>query len=252
MNPLAVAIIAGGRHGGGGGGFTPNAAVFDGTNDYLYRTVSLSAVANGKLLTFSCIASFASGSDGSARSIFAQGDGGSNTTKVSISRNASNKLAIFARTPTPAVCLDITGSVNITNASGPVHIFVAVDMDSASNTKIWINGVEDTSRTVTTFTVGATLKLVVNDTPPKVHVGAAYDGTARFSGALKELWLDDVYHPHPEDFATGATPLDIGATGNGPTGNAPALYLSRNGNGNAWAVDSSGNSNNFTVAGALD
>ena len=235
------------------GAFTPHAAAFDGTNDYLARSTGLAGLADGKKVTFSCIAWFADGSDDAEQVIFAQGLAEGTSTTFTVSRTATNKLFVFGRDTAGVACLSITGSVDITHSSGPVHVCVAIDLAQASvNSKLWVNGVNDTGRTVTTFIVDSVMKLAIDGATPKVRVGSATGATSKFSGALKELWLDDVFHPHPEDFATDSTPLDIGATGDGPTGSAPALYLSRNGSGNAWAVDSSGNGNNFTVVGALD
>ncbi len=123
--------------------------------------------------------------------------------------------------------------------------------------KIYINGVLDAG-TVSTF--GPNTEIIdFVAAVPTWQIGRNAGGDLA-NGALAELWLDDVYSNTPTAFvrraATGVCkPISLGATGNLPTGSAPALYLSLNGSGasvgaaNGWAVDSSGNNNGFTVVG---
>ncbi len=225
---------------------TANTAVFDGTNDYMRLTGNLTGIADSKLLTCSFWISFAGG-DGVQQSIYQIEDG--LTQRLSIGKDTSNRIFMQGWDSSGNMVLSaIATSPAVTVASGYVNVVIAVDLANSSNRGFYING---SAATVTwgTYTDTA-MDLVMVD--GRNVCGANRVNTSKITATLAEFWLDDVYNNVVADYyCTGGHPQDVGATGSIPTGSAPALYLSRNGSGNSWNTDSSGNGNTFTVTGSL-
>lgn len=223
--------------------FTAATAVFDGTSDYLSLAGSPAAWADGKAFTGSFWLKMESGSDGTLYQIAA-----SSSNRFGIQRTAGNKLRLFGQSSGGTTAIDVETTTNITVASGWVHVFFCYDTATAAGTKlrkIYLNGVSDTL-TETTFT-----NTTIDASNTAWRIGSTSTNTNRLAAALAEFWLDDSYLDDPTKFAAGGHPISLGATGNTPTGSAPAMYYSLNGSGNSWAVDSSGNGNTLTVTGSL-
>lgn len=221
-------------------------AVFDGSTDNLTKSAILTGLSDSKATTFSFWVRF-DGGDGIGVQLWMEVF--SSTSWVSIDRTTANKIHILARNGSSVVILDATSNQTVTIASGWTHINICIDLANVSNRHFYFNGLDDVGVTWTTYT---------NETMDFQHginsdfsVGGTTSGGSRLNGALTEFWWDDTYLNDPSKFIAGGCPISLGPNGNLPTGSAPVLYLSLNGSGNSWAIDSSGNGNSFTVVGAL-
>jgi hypothetical protein len=219
------------------GSFTANTAVLDGTTDFLTRS-SLTGISDGKTFTFSGWFQDTSG-NANAHNFFAAGAG---YIDIYIT---IHKVVVAARNAAGATILDGVGTVNI--GSSWTHVYVCVDLANSANRHVYVNGVEDSSYLWSTYT---------NDTIDMTHgsyaVGASVAGFSKFKGAFAEFWFNNTYLDSPSSFVcttAGTHPLDLGTTGQTPTGSSPIFYLSKSGSGNSWATDSSGSGNTFTVNG---
>jgi len=110
-------------------------------------------------------------------------------------------------------------------------VSISIDLSSTSNRHVYING-ESATTTWTTYTVGGT----INFTGLNVFaVGSNYAGGGTFfNGRLGALWFNTSYidlsvASNLAKFVSGtgidAKPVDLGATGELPTGTAPLIYL---------------------------
>ncbi len=219
-------------------------------NSQLLRKASaLTGLADSKAFTFSCWAKMAA--DGNTKAFVVINTSGA-SVRFQINRGTGNGLVFSGINSSGTTILDaVSTNSKLRISDGWVHIFVCVDLANSGNRHVYFNGVEDTGVTWTTYT-NDTIDL--SPTSPGVTIGANALDNNKFDGSMAEFWLDDVYLNAPLSFmcnTAGNHPINIGTTGNTPTGSAPAIYLSRNGSGNSWATDSSGNANNMTVTGTL-
>jgi len=229
------------------GGFTAQTAVFSSGN-YARRTTASTGIADGKAFTLSVWAK-STGSDGVEQTIFdICNSSAPSVPKLRLRKLADNTINIEARTASGTLLLYATNTTAITSGSGWVHIYICIDaLTATTNHRLYINGVNE----YTNSTLSNVNDIDLDPTNYRMTVGAGGSATVPWVGELAELWFDDSFHSDHTDFRAGSVPADIGATGSTPTGTAPALYLSRNGSGNSWATDSSGNGNTLTVTGTL-
>jgi len=165
----------------------------------------------------------------------------SSASRVRIRRGSGNKLTVFGNG-----ILDIASNTSLNVALGLFHAYVCVDMDSKANTKIYINGVSD-GWTETTFSVGSTLDHT--GASGTWSIGANSTGTEIHPGDMTEFWFNDQYLDNPLLFRSArGRPMDLGTTGQNPTGSAPVFYYSRNGGGTSWNVNG-GTGGNMTFTG---
>lgn len=226
--------------------FTANTAVFDGVNDFAQKSLSISGLADGQAFTLAFWVK--ADVDGTLYRIFTVSEGGT-PTKLRVFRTVGNTIEIVGSNGAGTTVLEASTSSTITSAAGWVHVYIAIDLSSTSNRHIYFDGVEDASVTWTTYNTAGIIEF---DPPvPRITAGADGGGAGKLAGALSELWFNDIYFNDVTKFISGGAPISLGATGNLPTGTAPALYLSQNGSGDSWATDSSGNGNTLTVTGAL-
>jgi hypothetical protein len=223
-------------------------ADFDGTNDRLTRA-SLTGVATGKTFTFACWVRV-DGPDDAQLSIIDMSASFDGASYFHVYRNSSNKIEILGRSATGAT-IHLTGetSISVTAASGWTHIYICVDLSDPTKRHIYIDDVED---------MGVNWSVYNNSDINFTHGSSAWGiggsglgHSILFDGAMSELWFQTTYFDDPSKFISGGCPVDLGAAGETPTGVSPALYLSSNGSGDLWRVDSSGNGNDFAVQGEL-
>lgn len=223
--------------------FTAQTALMSASN-YARRSTAPANLADSTTYTLSCFVEF-TGGDGVDQTVFDISNGTS--TKLRLRKTSSNLFVFDTWSPGGTQQAAITTSGAITVSSGRVHVYVCVNQASSAVTKFYVNG--SNVRTDSSITNTASCDLVPST--PKYSFARNGGDTSTADVRLSEFWFDDIFLDSPNLFATGSTPLDIGANGDTPTGSAPAFYFSLNGSGNSWATDSSGNGNNFTVTGTL-
>lgn len=222
-----------------------NTAFFDGNDQFNLTT--LAGIADTKVVTLSTWVKFTA-SDGVSKKLFSIDSDNVPGLRFGVTRNAANTVTIEGRNAVPAVILDATSSFSLTIASCWVHIYIAIDLANSANRHIYFNGVEDTGMTWTTYS-NDTLDLITASAT-STEIGANRNNLEVLTGNLAEFWFNDVYFNDPTKFRCSANhPIGLGATGDLPTGTAPAVYLSLRGAANTWSVDVSGNGNTFTITG---
>lgn len=224
--------------------FTVNTAVFSSGN-YARRTTALTGVTDGRAFTLSVWVKF-TGGDGVDQRIFEISD--SSSLKLALSRTSANLIQIQGASPGGTTRLLATNTTAVTSSSGWVHVCVAIDaLSSTANHKLYINGANE--YTAGTSDNGSDIDMAPST--PRLTVGYSGNNGNPMTGEIAELWFNDAYLNNLAGFYSGGSPVNLGSDGSTPLGSAPALYLSRNGSGNSWATDSSGNGNTLTVTGTL-
>ena len=217
--------------------YTAETAGFDGTDDTIERTVDTANWDDAKTFSLSVWLDF-TGGDGVRQKLAANA-----THRWVIEKNASDQIALTGLSTGGASILAANSAVTKVAADGWFHLAIFVDLANSSNRGIYFDGVEDGSVTWTTYS-NSTIDLERN----LIEIGGGPGAVDVFQGSMAEFWLDDGYwESDVADFISGGGPADGGSDGSGFTGLPPAVYLSRNGSGDSWAIDSSGNGNDFTV-----
>lgn len=222
----------------------PASATFDGTNDYMVKSGGLSGIADSKLATLSFWVTF-NGGDGAQQIIFEIADS-SNNVRLSCYKRTDNRIQFIARDASGNTVTTLYTSPSYTAASGRLHVLFRTDNTSTTARQCWVNG--SSVSLLASNNVNTDIDLA---TTGDISIGASRTGASKLNAKLEELWFKGGAWVDASEFRNGSNPKDIGATGNGTTGGTPHLYLSRNGSGNDWRVDSSGNGNTFTVTGSL-
>ncbi len=230
--------------GGDGREYRANAVQFDGSNDYLTRGAELTGIADGKAGTLSVWLDF-TGGDAANQHFLSNG-----TTNVALlaSRLSTNKFRVFARNSADTIILQIDGDTAFTAASGWIHFLCAWNL-ATPVARMFINDVNDEA-------AGAT---ETDDTIDYVDTGewsfgALTDGTVKIDADVADFWFDDSFI----DISTEANrrlfispnlkPVNLGETGQLPTGSSPLVFLS--GATTGWESNL-GTGGGFTENGAL-
>ncbi len=231
---------------GGVTAFAPDAVTFDGTNDVLHCADTLanfdskvgiiSAFVNrlGDTGTSVILSTYNSGSDGMVELRF----GGDNTITAQCRKDTGNASFII-----------LTSTQTITDSNWH-HIAVCYDTTSSTNTRMFIDDVEET----------LTLKTVTDDfiswDASHMTIGARFGDGLKFSGDLAEVIATDEFL----DFNTvsnrrkvinaDGTPADPGADGSAITGTQPRVY--QTGDAAAWnAGTHAGSFTTWSMTGAV-
>jgi hypothetical protein len=219
----------------------------DGSADFLNRTTALSGLTDGGAFTISCcfiadtttdnqhILSFRA--DNSRRFYFMY-DGGLLTV---VGFNSAGSVVLVG-VATASIVINRNVSVQL-----------SVDLSSTSNRSLYVNG-QAASVTWSTYTVGGSIDFVGSaNNGVAVGYDAAAAGGNYFNGKIGAVWFNTSYidlsvPANLAKFVTGtginATPVDLGATGQLPTGTSPLIYLPLYGNN---AGRNYGTGGNFTV-----
>lgn len=233
--------------------FTAYTAVFDGSDAVRYAGIANNVV-DGKTFTISIWVNF-EGSDGVAKHIWEIASTAS--PRLSLVKGTDNYIYINGYSSGGTLRLQVRTTSTFTAASGGWdgdgwhHAFICMNTANAAQCKIYINGVEE--GVILTRDSSADLDLAPSS-GPRYCVGSSGGDTAglRLNAALAELVFYDTFHDIPTAFYSGTNPADLGANGSVPTGSAPDFYYSRNGQGEDWKTDSSGNGHTLsTVNGTL-
>lgn len=227
--------------------FNANTAVFDGTNDFIRRaSLSLTNIADGP--AFTLVFWMKADVDLTLYRILYLSIG-STTSKLRVFRTVSNAIEIVGNNAAGTEILDAITTSTVTAGDGWRHVYITINLADTADRHIYFDGTEDALVTWVTYNTSGIIDL--DATNPSTTIGADGSDNGKLAGTLSEFWFNDSYFNDVTKFISGGAPISLGATGNLPTGSAPVLYLSQNGSGDSWVVDSAGNVNSFTVTGAL-
>jgi hypothetical protein len=229
-------------------GFATYNVLFDGTN-YLAKT-NLAGIVDSRTTTFACWLNVTQ--DGTDMALFSHLIKGTpDKFGLQVRRTTANLIRVRSTANLVTFdTLDATSSQTVKITNGWVHFMITVNLADTGQRHMYFNGVEDASVSWTTYNNNL---MDFVDVTSWDGIGVASDNfaNAQLRGALAEMWWATNYLADPTKFVSAGCPVDLGATGQTPTGATPIFYFSRNGNGNSWAVDSSVNANTFAVVTSL-
>lgn len=218
---------------------------FDGSADYLSRTTAPTGIADGKTFTLSFVVNM--DATISNYEAFTIRDGANQRLYVRFQSPSS--LSVAALDSSPAYALLFT---NVQPSGGWVagrnyHVVMSFDVSNTGKRWVYING-EAVSVTYTNY---ANLNIDFLGASPDVRVGSG--AGSLMNGRLGALWFNTSYidlsvAANLAKFVTGtgidAKPVDLGASGELPTGTSPLIYLPMYGNN---AGKNYGTGGDFTV-----
>jgi hypothetical protein len=248
---------------GTGGNFTLNGVVarsgrgpnqynapysdLDGAADYLSRTTAPAGIADGKQFTL----------------VFSYRPdviGGTAQTPICFSSSTSVRFDFYVDTDGSAYLRAYnSAALRILQATFAANTFVAgrnyvvacsIDLSSTSTRHVYING-QSVSPTWTNYS-NDTIQFYIAAVP-RYRVGANQTPSGYVNGGLGALWFNTSYidlsvPSNLAKFVTGtginAKPVDLGASGELPTGTSPLIYLPMYGNN---AGKNYGTGGDFTV-----
>jgi hypothetical protein len=228
------------RSGRGPNQYNAPYSTFDGAADYLSRTTALTGIADGKTFTVNLSFSYTAGT---TKYIVTFG-----SYTFSILVNSLGSLNISANNSAGTQILLATTPNSSIVAARNYTLTASMDLANAANRFVYLNGVAQS----------VTWSIYTNDTidfalaTPSYIVGRNIS-TTYFNGKIGALWFNTSYIDlsAPDNlakFVTGtgidAKPVDLGATGELPTGTSPIIYLPMYGNN---AGKNYGTGGDFTV-----
>jgi hypothetical protein len=268
LNPIMYLTMgnptAPGTNSGTGGNFTLTGVVarsgrgpnqynapysdLDGAADYLSRTTAPTGIADGKQFTLAFCFSTDDISNGTYIAFFGTG----NTERFFMQfNNGTARLGIVARNSANATILNALTDNNSIVANRNYVVTISMDLSDAAKRYVYING-QQASVTWTTYT-NDNIQFNITSTP-RYGIGAQSNlPTGLLNGKLGALWFNTSYidlsvPANLAKFVTGtginAAPVDLGATGELPTGTSPLIYLPMYGNN---AGRNYGTGGDFTV-----
>lgn len=253
-NPTTVATNA-----GTGGNFTLTGTVarsgrgpnqynapysdLDGSADYLSRTTAPTGIADGKQGTFACTFNV------DATSLYVITSFSSSTSAKFIVKVGSGEITVEGYDSTGTQVFALSQNAQI-KANRNYVLVLSFDTSDSNKYHLYVNGVQST----TYFTVYAATNIdYAITTTPRYYIGASATPSSFFNGRLGALWFNTSYidlsvASNLAKFVSGtgidAKPVDLGATGELPTGTSPLIYLPMYGNN---AGKNYGTGGDFTV-----
>lgn len=240
------------------GGISGDAVDFDGTNDYLRTAAALTGVTDSKRGILSARIRV-DGDVNDAMRIFCNGLSlGNSNQRFILERGgfggSAKTLLIGARSASNAHILQLETVSEFEDGPDWIHILASWDLGNGIG-HLYINDVSD---------VDSGKTLLVDDTihyeQPDWAVGASCGGLFKFNGCMAEVYfapgeyLDFSVESNRRKFSSAAGyPVDLGAFGNLPTGNTPAVYLKlpKGGSPDDFRLNL-GYGGDYAVTGALD
>jgi hypothetical protein len=220
----------------------PFAAEFDGTSDYLTRGANLTGVVDGKAGTLSCWVDLLGG-DGTNLVVFT-----TTNNRFQLLRVAANTYQVFGLNAANTVILNLAALGTKTSASGWCHLLASWDLATGAG-QFYINDVAVTNLSVATNDT-------IDYTDTDFAVGATPAGTLKMNGRIGELWVNtttridlSVEANRRKFIDADLRPVYLGATGEVPTGTAPAVFMS--GPAANWHTNK-GAGGGMTLNGELD
>jgi len=215
----------------------------DGSADYLMRDVSTSSSTSATLV-------FAIQPDavlGSPVNVY----NASFTTSIFVTYFSGGKLHIdaYSGTSTPSLLMSYTSNTTFVVGRNYV-IAISFNLTSSATRHVYINGVSD-SGTWSTYNNGS---VAFGESGRRTSIGNDPINYGYFSGKIGAVWfrpgsyIDLSVASNLAKFVSGtgidAKPVDLGATGELPTGTSPVVYLPMYGNN---AGKNYGTGGDFTV-----
>lgn len=230
--------------GGGPAGPSVNAVLFDGTNDHLSRDAGLTGAVDGENFLLSLWFEMLGG-DGVGQSIVI-----GPLSRISLSRESSNKIGFFIRTAAAAQLWNWSSDLlfNVATNPGWNHLLLAGRFDVTPVAHAFMNDVALAITEITAPTNGD-----IDWTETDLFVGAN-DGSSRMNGNLSEVYLTDefldisVESNRRKFIGSDLKPVDLGTGGITPTGTAALVFFS--GATVDWHTNK-GTAGGFTETGAL-
>lgn len=227
-------------------------STFDGSADYLTST-SFSVPAT-KTFTVSVVINSSLGANVAGTVFYTRDSATSTGIELRYFTYAGGDTGFFLEMQNSAGTNIFTGYVPkiTTIASGRNYVLtLCINMDSQSACRAYLNGTS-TALTISNFSAGQTIRATNR---ASVAVTADFIGNFYnpFAGRIGAFWFSTTYvdlsvADNLAKFVTGtginAAPVDLGATGQLPTGTSPLLYLPLYGNAAGLNYGTGGN---FTV-----
>lgn len=215
------------------GPYVTTAADYDGTNDWMERNAIPANLANND----AGVVSFWIRPDttGALQRLWHNSG-----ARHAINRGTDGKIRFFGKTTGNSIILDMF-TAGVISTGVFTHVAAAWDL-SAGIGQVFVGGVS--SRAGSPTLINGTVQYSNVD----VAIGAAIGGSNKFDGGLTEFYWDDKFLDLPTNigkFIQAGKPIDLGSTGQLPSGTTPVMYF-RNGR-----ETNDGNGGNFTVFGVL-
>lgn len=212
----------------GGGAYTPNTVDFSGVAGemWLERDAQLFSTDSDQIYFSAWIKP---GAAETAKILYID-----STDGVNIGLNSSDLLYIDCDSTVNTTVIQLRSTATI-DRTGNVwtHVFIRIDRTTDNQGEIYVNGTAGT--TITTFLSRGEhdnpIDTAAADSAVAANVTA---GTQQYDGCMADVWMSigNTYaNITVGDFISGGDPVDLGATGTGPDGSQPALFLKGNGTG---------------------
>jgi hypothetical protein len=225
-----------------GGAFTPDAAVSDGTNNYMHRGGDLTGNANGSNGLLSCWVRF-NGDDGVLQ-YFLQNTGG----YFSFAKTAYNKIELKGWAGATNV-IGLVGDTSIVADSTWRHIAASWN---GTSSHLYLDGVAEGG-------FNSPNSGSIDYTRANWYICSNSDGGQTLHADISELYfaleyLDISDASELEKFrSSGGEAVDLGSDGSTPTGNQPIIYchLPDGGTADTEFNNQNGSGGTFTVSGSF-
>lgn len=219
----------------------------DGSADYLSRTTAPTGIADGNKFTFHCC--FSVDTFGSGRYLLAIATAGS--VQFEIFYTSSGQIRIDGVNSSFTTLLDVITPAGTVVAGRNYVLDVSIDLSNSSLRHFYVNGAS-VAATRTTY-VNGNIDFAVTSTPAYLIGAGTTTPSFVHDGRLGALWFNTSYidlsvASNLAKFVSGtginAKPVDLGASGELPTGTSPLIYLPMYGNN---AGKNYGTGGDFTV-----
>lgn len=228
-----------------GGPFPVNAVHFGGSADNLQREAALSGAVDSNSLLLSLWFNI-TGGDGVAQFLFTD-----SSAKILLQRRTSGIFQFRLRSPAPATIWEIDTTASYTTVSNPGwhHLLIAAELDASPVGQIYIDD------TAAPFSVAEPLaEGDIDWTVGDYFIGSTQVPGAWYNGDLAEVYITNEYLDISDVnnrrlfIDANGFPVDLGSTGNTPTGTDALIYFS--GDTSTWHTND-GSGGGFTENGAL-
>jgi hypothetical protein len=234
------------RSGRGPNQYNAPYSTFDGSADYLSRTAVPTGVVDGKEFTAAFVLNLNSTLE---QTIFDIASASSARGRISVFDAGTSSFELYFTNSAGTVILSaMVSGTPVLNKN--YSVVVSIDLSSTSRRHIYING-QAASVSWNNYT-DANINFAPATTP-RYRIGATGATTQFLNGRLGALWFNTSYIDLSQPanlakFVTGtgidAKPVDLGASGELPTGTSPLIYLPMYGNN---AGKNYGTGGDFTV-----
>jgi hypothetical protein len=206
--------------------YTAWGVTFDGTNDYLSYGTSFGADSTQATGSFWFRRN---GGNGTQQILYCV-EGGTTDCRFEIDLSTGNQIHVRGSSSggggTGTTRVEATGSTVITDTNWH-HVLYSFDLTNSSNRSIYLDGVAESP------TWGTYSNAAIDFTRTSYSFGAFGGGTGKFNGDIADFWLDEATYMDLSAAANRALfrdgngyPVDLGSTGNKPTGSVPDVFFS--------------------------